>query len=110
MTLNVDFDAEGRLFAVQPVRSSSGKLFVEDLDPRQTDEFLLGAAFEVRPGLSVRAYGRYREGSNFWEDVPTMPGCSPMRPQTSARSVCSFPTWMIAVGKSAAASSAGRVT
>ncbi len=43
---------------------------MEDLDPRQTDEFLLGAAFEVRPGLSVRAYGRHRESSNFWEDVP----------------------------------------
>ena len=35
VTLNFDFDAEGRLFAVQPVRSSSGKLFVEDLDPRR---------------------------------------------------------------------------
>jgi hypothetical protein len=70
VTLNFDFDAEGRLFAVQPVRSSSGKLFVEDLDPRQTDEFLVGTAFQVTPRLSLRAYGRYREGSNFWEDVP----------------------------------------
>jgi hypothetical protein len=69
LTLNFDFDAEGRLFAVQPVRSSSGKLFVEDLDPRQVDEFLVGAAFQVTPRLSIRAYGRYREGSNFWEDV-----------------------------------------
>jgi hypothetical protein len=69
VTLNADFDAQGRLFAVQPLRSSSGKLFVEDLDPRQTDEFMVGAAFQLTPRLSLRAYGRYREGSNFWEDV-----------------------------------------
>ena len=69
VTLNADFDAQGRLFSVQPVRSSSGKLFVEDLDPRQTDEFLVGTAFQFTPQLSVRAYGRYREGKNFWEDV-----------------------------------------
>ena len=70
VTLNFDFDAQGRLFAVQPVRSSSGKLFVEDLDPRQVDEVLAGAAFQPMPRLSVRVYGRYREGSNYWEDVP----------------------------------------
>ncbi|MBA2303125.1 MAG: TonB-dependent receptor [Acidobacteria bacterium] len=69
VTLNADFDAQGRLFALQPVRSSSGKLFVDGIDPRQTDEFLLGAAFQVSPRWSVRAYGRYREGRNFWEDV-----------------------------------------
>jgi hypothetical protein len=70
VTLNFDFDRDGRLFAVQPVRSSSGKLFVEDLDPRQVDEFLVGAAFQPTPQFSVRVYGRYREGSNYWEDVP----------------------------------------
>jgi hypothetical protein len=70
VTLNFDFDAEGRLLAVQPVRSSSGKLFVEDLDARQTDEFLIGTAFQVTPQFSLRAYGRYRKGSNYWEDVP----------------------------------------
>ena len=69
VTLNADFDAQGRLFALQPVRSSSGKLFVDDLDPRQIDEYLVGTAFEVSPRLTVRVYGRYREGSNFWEDV-----------------------------------------
>jgi hypothetical protein len=69
VTLNADFDAQGRLFAVQPVRSSSGKLFADDLDPRQVDEFLVGTGLQLTPRLSVRAYGRYREGSNFWEDV-----------------------------------------
>jgi hypothetical protein len=70
VTLNADFDATGRLFAVQGVRSSSGKLFVEDMDPRRIDEILLGTSFELRPGWSARVYGRYREGSHFWEDVP----------------------------------------
>jgi len=69
VTLNADFDAQGRLFAVQPVRSSSGKLFVPDMDPRQIDEILIGAARQLAGGWSIRAYGRYREGSNFWEDV-----------------------------------------
>ena len=69
LALNADFDAQGRLFAVQPQRSSTGKLFVEDLDPRQTDEFMIGTALQVTPRWSMRAYGRYREGSNFWEDV-----------------------------------------
>jgi hypothetical protein len=69
VTLNADFDAQGRLFAVQPVRSSSGKLFVDDLDPRRIDEFLIGTSRQITPQWSVRVYGRYREGSNFWEDV-----------------------------------------
>jgi hypothetical protein len=70
VTLNFDFDRDGRLFAVQPVRSSSGKLFVDDLDPRQVDEYLIGAAFQPTQKLSLRVYGRYRKGSNYWEDVP----------------------------------------
>jgi hypothetical protein len=69
-TINADFDAEGRLFAVQAVRASAGKFFVDDIDPRQTDEFLLGTAMQINPRWSVRLYGRYREGRNFWEDVP----------------------------------------
>ena len=36
--IDAHFDANGELFASVPVGSSSGKLFVEDLDPRVTDE------------------------------------------------------------------------
>ena len=90
VTLNADFDAQGRLFAVQPLRSSSGKLFVEDLDPRQTDEFMLGTAFQINPRWSVRAYGRYREGSNFWEDVNNGARALPMPQPTSAPMGCTF--------------------
>lgn len=63
------FDANGVLFAAVPVGSSSGKLFVDDLDPRSTDEFLLGTARQINDSFSVRLYGRYRESTNFWEDT-----------------------------------------
>jgi hypothetical protein len=63
------FDANGVLFASVPVASSSGKLFVDDLDPRTTDEYLLGTARMLNPKWSARLYGRYRESRNFWEDT-----------------------------------------
>jgi hypothetical protein len=68
-TLRAYFDQSGTLFAVDPVPGSSGKLFMDDLDPRTTDEFLLGTAQQLTPRFSLRAYGRYRYSSNFWEDT-----------------------------------------
>lgn len=67
--LNAHFDSTGRLFGVEPVGSSSGKLFVEDLTPRTTDEYLIGTSLELSPGLSTRVYGRYRHSTHFWEDT-----------------------------------------
>ena len=67
--VDAHFDANGRLFAAVPVGSSSGKLFVEDMDPRMTDEYLIGTARQINDSLSVRLYGRYRESTNFWEDT-----------------------------------------
>lgn len=63
------FDQNGVLFAAVPVASSSGKLFQDDLDPRRTDEFLLGTAKKLGNGVTARLYGRHRRGSNFWEDT-----------------------------------------
>jgi hypothetical protein len=68
-TINGNFDQNGVLINVAPVAGSSGKLFVPDLDPRAVDELLIGTAREFGSGLSMRAYYRYREGSNFWEDT-----------------------------------------
>jgi hypothetical protein len=68
-TIQAYFDENGNLFAVDPLASSSGKLFVNDLTPRTTDEFLLGTSRQVNSHLSARAYGRYRKGSHFWEDT-----------------------------------------
>lgn len=67
--IDAHFDANGRLFAAVPVGSSSGKLFVDDMDPRMTDEYLIGTARQINDSLSMRLYGRYRESTNFWEDT-----------------------------------------
>ena len=67
--VDVHFDANGVLMGSETVGSSSGKLFVEDLDPRSVDEFLLGTARQFSPRWSGRLYGRYRKGQNFWEDT-----------------------------------------
>ena len=68
-SINAYFNENGQLIGVDPVRSSSGKLFVDDLDPRYTDEFMIGTAQQILPNWSARAYGRYRYSSNFWEDT-----------------------------------------
>jgi len=68
-TIDVQFDANGNFLAIDPVRSSSGKVFQEDLTPRGIDEFLVGWTSEVSGGLLVRAHVRYREGDHFWEDT-----------------------------------------
>jgi len=67
--IDAHFDATGRLFAAVPVGSSSGKLFVEDMTPRRTDEYLIGTSMAVSNNWSARIYGRYRHSTNFWEDT-----------------------------------------
>ena len=66
---NVYFDANGTLFGVDPTLSSSGKLFVPDMTPRQTDEFLYGTARQFSDHFTARLYGRYRHSTHFWEDT-----------------------------------------
>ncbi|MBX7186590.1 MAG: TonB-dependent receptor [Vicinamibacteria bacterium] len=68
-SVNVHYDQNGVAFGVQPVASSSGKLFVEDMTPRTIKEYLVGTARELNRNLTGRVYGRYREGSHFWEDT-----------------------------------------
>ena len=68
-TIRAYFDANGVLFATDPVASSSGKLFVEDMTPRRINEFVLGTARQLGPRWTGRLYGRYRDGKHFWEDT-----------------------------------------
>jgi hypothetical protein len=68
-TINAYFDANGNLIGVQPVASSSGKLFVQDMKPRTVHEYLLGTAQQVTNRWSGRLYGRYRHTDHFWEDT-----------------------------------------
>ena len=67
--VDAHFDQNGVLFGSVPVGSSSGKLFVDDMTPRTTDEFLLGTAKQLGSRWSARLYGRYRESRHFWEDT-----------------------------------------
>jgi hypothetical protein len=69
LLVDVYFDQDGVLYAAVPRGSSSGKLFVEDLDPRSTDEFLIGTAKQFTQSWTGRLYGRYRASRNFWEDT-----------------------------------------
>src|SRR4029079_101919 len=68
-TQNAYFDATGKLFYVDTVAGSTGKLFVPDMTPRRYDEWLFGTARQITPALTGRAYFRYRKGSHFWEDT-----------------------------------------
>ncbi|MEA2490996.1 MAG: hypothetical protein QOH21_2788, partial [Acidobacteriota bacterium] len=69
LTYRAHYDVTGTLIGFEQVSSSTGKLFVEDLDPRYTDEFLVGTSQQINSRWSARAYGRYRYSSNFWEDT-----------------------------------------
>jgi len=68
-SIDVAFDADGNIIEIDPVRSSSGKVFQEDLDPRKIDEFLIGWNSQITDELMLRAHARYRKGANFWEDT-----------------------------------------
>jgi hypothetical protein len=69
LTQEVFFDATGKAIGSRQVAASSGKLFVEDLDPRYTDEYMIGTSQQFTPGWSGRFYTRYRYSTNFWEDT-----------------------------------------
>ena len=63
------FDAAGNLIGTDPVRSSSGKFFADDLDPRFIDEYVLGYSKQISNHWSLKTHTRYRYGANFWEDT-----------------------------------------
>jgi hypothetical protein len=67
--IDIQFDANGDYLATDPVRSSSGKWFDDDLDPRYIDEFLVGYDRQVSSRMVARSHFRYRKGKNFWEDT-----------------------------------------
>ncbi|HEU5163351.1 MAG TPA: carboxypeptidase regulatory-like domain-containing protein, partial [Thermoanaerobaculia bacterium] len=65
----VYFDATGKAIGTEAVGGSTGKLFVPDMDPRYTDEFVAGTSRQMTGNWTARAYGRYRYSTNFWEDT-----------------------------------------
>lgn len=68
-TLRVFFDESGRIIGHEPLPGSSGKVFQEGLEPRQINEWTLGARRDFARELSLSAHLRWREGSRFWEDT-----------------------------------------
>jgi hypothetical protein len=69
LTTRLHFDQNGVLIGAENVGGSAGKLFVQDMDPRHTDEYLIGTSQQFTPTLAARAYARYRYSTNFWEDT-----------------------------------------
>ena len=63
------FDATGKLYGTTQYASSSGKLFVPNMMPRRTDEYLIGTNKQFAHGVTARVYYRYRYGSHYWEDT-----------------------------------------
>ena len=63
------FNASGTLIGTELVGGSSGKLFVEDMDPRYSDEWIIGTSRQITSNWSGRIYGRHRYSTNFWEDT-----------------------------------------
>lgn len=68
-TIQAYFDANGNLFAVDPLASSSGKLFVPNMTPPTHNEVLIGTARQIGTNLTVRGYFRYNKGTHYWEDT-----------------------------------------
>jgi hypothetical protein len=69
LTTRVHFDQNGVIIGSESVSGSAGKLFVEDLDPRYIDEYVIGTSQQFNERWSARFYGRHRYSSNFWEDT-----------------------------------------
>jgi hypothetical protein len=64
-----NFDANGRLIDIQALSSSTGKFFQDGIEPRATDEYLIGGTREFSPHMTGRLVARYRRSDNFWEDT-----------------------------------------
>jgi Carboxypeptidase regulatory-like domain len=69
VTIQAYFDANGNLFATDPLAASSGKLFVQDMTPPTHNEWLIGTARQIGSHLTTRAYFRYNKGTHYWEDT-----------------------------------------
>ncbi len=63
------FDATGKLYGTTQFASSSGKLFVPNMTPRRTDEYLIGTNKQFSHGITGRFFYRHRYGSHYWEDT-----------------------------------------
>lgn len=63
------FDTNGNFLGSSAVRSSSGKFFQPDMNPRSTDEYIVGYSRQVNSNFSLKTHFRHRYSHNFWEDT-----------------------------------------
>ena len=68
-TIRFFFAADGSFIGSDPLASSSGKFFDDDLDPRRIDEYLIGTSRQLSARWVGRLHARYRYANNFWEDT-----------------------------------------
>ena len=115
-TIQAYYDASGTLFALDPLASSSGKLFVPNMTPPTHNEVLLGTARQFGANLTVRGYYRYNRGSHYWEDTnntartafnppATLPGTDATIPQ--ALYIPSLDAMRVQIGQSGGLASSG---
>ncbi|RLE32974.1 MAG: carboxypeptidase regulatory-like domain-containing protein [Acidobacteria bacterium] len=67
--IDANFDADGNLLEVADLRSSSGKVFQEGIDPRSIDEYIVGYSKQISNAWTARVHFRHRKGQDFWEDT-----------------------------------------
>lgn len=67
--IRINFDQNGNFIDIDPVRSSSGKLFQDGIKPRYINEYLVGWDRIVNDNLNVRLHARHKHGARFWEDT-----------------------------------------
>lgn len=67
--IDANFDVDGNLIELAPLRSSSGKVFQEGIDPRSVDEYLVGYSKQLSDAWTGRVHFRHRKGQDFWEDT-----------------------------------------
>ena len=68
-TIRAQFDADGNMIFLDPVASSTGKVFQEGIKPRSIDEYTISYDKQLSNAWTGRIGGRYRHGTNFWEDT-----------------------------------------
>jgi hypothetical protein len=69
-TTFVYFDENGNYLDSETNVSSTGKLFVDGINPRTHQEYIVGHQMEWRDNWTVRNHLRYRKSWNYWEDTP----------------------------------------
>ncbi len=67
--IDAQFDADGNLIGMDPLRASSGKFFQEGIKPRSIDEFVVGYDKQISSAWTGRVFARHRKGQDFWEDT-----------------------------------------